>query len=85
MTTPYRELFARFDESARRWWQGEFVPHENQPGDSLITFGGTTGRHWTARAISAVGRYAAANHRSLIGTAIALVGVTTAVVGVLRH
>jgi hypothetical protein len=59
----------------KRWWEGEFIPHENDPHSSVVFVGGRQRRHWTARACRAVAEYARENHRWLIGTAIGALGV----------
>ena len=36
-------------EKIRRWWNGKFIPYENDPNSSVVLFGGSTEYHWTAR------------------------------------
>jgi hypothetical protein len=59
----------------RRWWEGDL--YENEPG-ALVVFIGGVRRHWTARACRAIWEYARENHRWLIGTGIAIVGLIIA-------
>ncbi len=32
-----------------KWYEGEFIMHENPPDTSVFIVGGTYKRHWTAR------------------------------------
>jgi hypothetical protein len=41
-------------ERIKDWWKGTYVPHENEPGSSLVFVGGETRYHWTARVCRAV-------------------------------
>ncbi len=36
-----REIF-------RRWWEGQYVPYENDPNAAVFFVGGADERHWTA-------------------------------------
>ena len=31
-----------------KWYEGEFVPYENDPNSSIVMMGGSYERHWTA-------------------------------------
>ncbi len=33
------------------WYEGEFVPYENDPGSGIVIFGGQYERHWTANTV----------------------------------
>ncbi|WP_172978841.1 hypothetical protein [Roseovarius sp. THAF8] len=63
-------------ERVGTWWNGRFIPAENDPGDSLIVFGGITHRHWTSRAARAVVGFVAREWKWVIGTTLAVIGLT---------
>jgi phage gp46-like protein len=64
----------KIGRSIRKWWEGEFV--ENIGGS--VVFLNHVRRHWTARMARSVIDYARENHRWLIATAIAAVGLVIA-------
>ena len=33
------------------WYRGKFIPHENDPDNGIVFFGGFYKRHWTSRAV----------------------------------
>lgn len=63
-------------ERVRSWWKGEFVPYENDPDSPIIVIGGFTHRHWTSRVARAVVGFLGREWKWVIGTLIALVGLT---------
>ena len=63
-------------ERLRSWWNGKYVVHENEPGSSLVFIGGVTHWHWTARVARAVVGFLGREWKWVIGTLIALVGLT---------
>jgi hypothetical protein len=74
-------VISAFRQSVRKWWEGEFLPHNNDARDSVIFTGGAQRRHWTSRACHAVVEYFRENHQWLIGTAIVAAGVLIAATG----
>jgi hypothetical protein len=36
-------------EKIKRWYEGEYIPHENDVNSALFRIGGNYRRHWTAR------------------------------------
>ncbi len=38
----------------RQWYEGEFVPYENDPRSQVVLIGGWQKRHWTAKAARAL-------------------------------
>lgn len=38
-------------KALRNWWEGEFIPHRNEPNSGFFILGGITKRHWTATAL----------------------------------
>lgn len=35
-------------EKFSTWYEGKYVPYENDPNSSIVMFGGDYERHWTA-------------------------------------
>jgi hypothetical protein len=60
----------------KQWWEG--TPIDNTSGDTLVFIGDFRRLHWTALACRALVGYASKNHRWLIGTVIAVVGIIIA-------
>ncbi|WP_041801821.1 hypothetical protein [Rhodopseudomonas palustris] len=61
-------------EFFRKWWDGEFIPHKNEPNSAVFFVGGTDKRHWTAnRARWAVSFYLR-EWKWVIGSVAAVVG-----------
>lgn len=46
-----RKSGRRLKERLTRWYQGEFVPFQNEPHSRVLLIGGTYRRHWTARVL----------------------------------
>jgi hypothetical protein len=36
-------------EKIKRWYEGEFIPYENDPNSAVFFVGGNHKRHWTAK------------------------------------
>jgi len=62
----------------RAWWEGRFVPYENDPNDSIVFIGGYSERHWTARVVRAVASFVRKEWKWSIGTALACFGLLLA-------
>ena len=63
-------------KALKKWWDGEFVPYENEPSDSVVIIGGTTKRHWTSSVANAVWAFLRNEWKWAIGTGIAVIGLT---------
>jgi len=63
-------------ERIRAWWEGKFVPYDDDPDNGVFVMGGFTHRHWTSRAARAVVGFLGREWKWVIGTLIALVGLT---------
>ena len=59
----------------RRWWQGTYVPWENDPRNSIMFIGGEYRRHWTAEVAHASCSYFIRNQMWLIPTVVAVIGI----------
>ena len=65
-----------------KWYEGEFVPHENEPHVAIVIIGGTYKRHWTAKTVRTVLRFWLNHWQWTIGTLLAVCGLAIALV---RH
>ncbi|MDP9559948.1 UNVERIFIED_ORG: hypothetical protein J2740_001118 [Rhizobium nepotum] len=62
------------------WYQGKYVPYENDPRSSVFIVGGGYERHWTALAARKLVEFWFTHWQWTIGTVLALVGLYFAVV-----
>jgi hypothetical protein len=42
---------ASMKEKIRKWYNGVFIPYENDPSSAVFVVGGDTKRHWTAKLV----------------------------------
>ena len=63
-------------ERIRKWWEGKFMPYDDDPDSGVVIIGGFTHRHWTSRAAHVVVGFLGREWKWVIGTLIALVGLT---------
>jgi hypothetical protein len=54
-------------ERWRRWWEGEYVPPDNNLNSGLIILQGHYERHWTSRWAQVAWDYFKEHHRWIIG------------------
>lgn len=57
------------------WYEGQYVPYENDPRSSVIIVGGYYERHWTALVVRKIVEFWFAHWQWTIGTALALLGL----------
>ncbi|NKL22547.1 hypothetical protein [Rhizobium leguminosarum] len=57
------------------WYEGQYVPYENDRRNHFIIVGGYYERHWTARAARRVVEFWFAHWQWTIGTIIALLAL----------
>ena len=69
----------KMKQAIQRWYEGTYVPHENQPHSSLQFMGGYQKRHWTARCARAVIDFCMSEWKWVIGTIIAVAGMIIAI------
>jgi hypothetical protein len=60
------------------WYEGEFVPYENDSNDAVVFIGGTYKRHWTAKVVRTLMRFWLNHWQWTIGTALAICGLAIA-------
>lgn len=60
---------------ARQWWEGEFVPYENDPNSGLFFVGGWQRRHWSARAAQALWDFLGREWKWATGFALTCIGL----------
>ena len=63
----------------KRWYQGKFTPHENDPDAPVIFLGWTYERHWTAKTVRVLVEFYLAHWQWLIGTVIGVLSLWVAV------
>lgn len=63
----------------KRWYQGKFVPHENEPNSPVVFLGWNYERHWTAKTARVLVEFYLAHWQWLIGTVIAVLSLWVAV------
>jgi hypothetical protein len=62
----------------RKWYQGEVIPYENEPGSHVVIIGWDEKRHWTAEVAHTLVKFWFAHWQWTIGTALAVVGLLIA-------
>jgi hypothetical protein len=62
----------------KHWYEGKFMPYENDPGSPVVIFGWDYERHWTSRAAHVVAEFYLREWKWVWGTAIALFGLAAA-------
>jgi hypothetical protein len=60
----------------KRWWEGEYVPYENEPNLGFVIIAGDTKRHWTAMFARVVWGFFCKEWKWAIGTILAVVGLS---------
>jgi hypothetical protein len=65
-------------EQIRKWYEGEFVAHENDPSSALVFTSGNYKRQWTAKLARIVVEFWLRDWKWVIGTVFAVVGVLLA-------
>src|SRR5580658_395613 len=60
------------------WYDGQFVPYENNANDSVVVFGGTYKRRWSARVARVLVNFWLNHWQWIIGTALAIMGLAVA-------
>lgn len=69
------ERVIRMRKLMKSWWEGEYVPYENDPHSALFFVGGWQRLHWTSRAAHAILDFLKAEWKWAIGSAIAVAGL----------
>ena len=67
-------------DGIRRWWEGDFIPYQNDPHSGVILIGGTVRRHWSARAARALCDFYLRHWQYLWST---LLGIAVLIVAIL--
>ena len=77
---PYDDLTLPYGvpKSLKRWYEGKYIPHENDPGSPVVFIGGSYERHWSAKAARALVEFWQREWKWTIGTAITIVGLLIA-------
>jgi len=62
----------------KRWWQGTYVPPENDPHSGIIFVLGSYERHWSSKAAHVLAKFWLKHWQYVISTCIAVVGILIA-------
>ncbi len=62
----------------KKWWDGESVVYENEPGSPVVFISVSTKRHWTSRIAHVAATFVKRHWQWVIATAIGLVGIVLA-------
>ena len=64
----------------KEWYEGEWVPFENNPNSSIVLIGGSYRRHWTAEIARKLISFYLNHWQWCWGTIIALVSLYVAII-----
>lgn len=67
-------------KAIKRWYEGEYIPPDNPPGELIIFFQGTHRRHWSSRCVHAIIDFSRREWRWLVPLIVSLVVAAVAVV-----
>lgn len=59
----------------RVWWEGVFVPHHNDPDETIVILGGYYRRHWTSNLSHTVFDFWLIHWQWTIGTILAVLAI----------
>ncbi len=59
----------------KHWWNGTFIPYDNDDDSGVFFVGGTYERHWSANLARAVAGFVAREWKWVIGTTLAVLGL----------
>jgi hypothetical protein len=68
-----------FSSLVRRWYEGEFVPHENDSDSQVVFIGGWQRRHWTAEVARSIVKFYGQHWQWVWSTIIAVGSLIAAV------
>lgn len=66
----------KIDKRLRDWWEGTYVPAENEPDSGVFLLFGSYQRHWTSRLAHVFLDFWLAHWKWIIGVALAIIGLT---------
>jgi hypothetical protein len=61
----------KFRSAVHHWYEGKFVPYENDPNSGLVFLGGDHERHWTARVARVLSAFWLKEWKWIVGVAVA--------------
>lgn len=59
----------------KRWWEGQYVPPQNDPFSSLIVMQGSCERHWSSKAAHVVAEFWLKYWQWCMGFGLAVIGL----------
>jgi hypothetical protein len=68
-----------FGDKVRKWYDGERVPYQNEPGSGIIFLGWDEKRHWTAEVARVLVRFWLAHWQWTLGFVLAVAGLLVTV------
>jgi hypothetical protein len=74
----YRRILKRIANATKRWYQGEYVPPENDPSSQLFRLLGNQRYHWSARAARRLAAFYLEHWKWFWGFLIAVAGLFAA-------
>ncbi len=69
----------RLGKRLRRWWEGEYVPHENDPSSDLVFTGGWYRRHWASRALHTIAEFHQREWKFAVTAYLTMIGIVAAI------
>lgn len=63
------------------WWNGEYVPYDNEPNSGVVLIGGTQVRHWTSNIAHAVWSFLKKEWKWVFGSILAVTALAIAYLG----
>lgn len=60
----------------KKWWDGEFIPYDNDDNSGLVFTHGTQKRHWTSRLANAVWGFLGREWKWVCWAVVAIIGLT---------
>jgi hypothetical protein len=64
-------VIIKFRSAVRNWWEGKFVPPENDPRSELRFMMGDYEWHWTARVVRSLGAFWLKHWQFIVTVALA--------------
>jgi hypothetical protein len=75
MSARIRRIIRIIRKRLAAWYEGEFIPHQNDPGSRLVRVGGTHERSLAARALRCLIKFWEAHWQWSIGVGVAILAL----------
>ena len=60
------------------WWDGEYIPYENDPNSGVVFIGGTMEKHWTSTVTRKIWLFFKKEWKWVSGTVLTISGLIIA-------